>query len=387
MHLTTPDHPASITWTGRLIRADPSGPVPAQRAGTHGTGVNADSERPSTTADLPRASIGTPETWRLTDVWPLDTIPKPVRASLTENDFYFCRLACLFRPEHEETRIEWARFTLSLLPTTRDASPSSSISTHRYHRRGQAHPDSHPEPDPRVPERRRQPWQRGLLLRVHHLAPVIWGCWRRREHRRLELLRNPWPHHPRQQVDACADQGPQEHQNAQRTPEHHGRHCQPRRPRTGGEQTQAGHRSEPGHPLAEEIQRRPAARRTPAHKNPIHDKVYKEQSTASKIPRARENRSHPAQDADDESMRRAWHKLPYSSHGCVTGATPKSNACGHRRMQVRWVGAQLSKGCSLRQISSPGHGPGTPSPDLYVSACRINPSQSLSTARYRTAFG
>jgi hypothetical protein len=66
--------------------------------------------------DLPLASIGRPEVWALPEVYPPDKMPHPLRAKLGEADFYLVRLACSFRPRKEQSRVEWARFIVHLLP-------------------------------------------------------------------------------------------------------------------------------------------------------------------------------------------------------------------------------------------------------------------------------
>ena len=65
---------------------------------------------------LPVASIGQPESWSLPDLYPPKKLPRPIRAMLSQADFYLVRLSCSFRPLHEESRVEWARFRAALLP-------------------------------------------------------------------------------------------------------------------------------------------------------------------------------------------------------------------------------------------------------------------------------
>jgi hypothetical protein len=65
---------------------------------------------------MPVVSIGQPETWLLKDLYPPSKLPRPIRTKLSQADFYLVRLSCSFRPLHEESRVEWARFRAVLLP-------------------------------------------------------------------------------------------------------------------------------------------------------------------------------------------------------------------------------------------------------------------------------
>jgi hypothetical protein len=66
--------------------------------------------------NMPVVSIGQPETWPLQDLYPLRTLPRPIRTKLSQADFYLARFSCSFLPVHEESRVEWARFGVTLLP-------------------------------------------------------------------------------------------------------------------------------------------------------------------------------------------------------------------------------------------------------------------------------
>jgi hypothetical protein len=65
---------------------------------------------------MPVVSIGQPETWPLQELYPPRKLPRPIRTKLSQADFYLVRLSCSFRPVHEESRVEWARFRAALLP-------------------------------------------------------------------------------------------------------------------------------------------------------------------------------------------------------------------------------------------------------------------------------
>src|ERR1017187_906704 len=66
--------------------------------------------------NMPVVSIGQPETWTLKDFYSSSKLPRPIRSKLSQADFYLVRLSCSFRPVHEESRVEWARFRAALLP-------------------------------------------------------------------------------------------------------------------------------------------------------------------------------------------------------------------------------------------------------------------------------
>lgn len=66
--------------------------------------------------NMPVVSIGQPETWTLQDFYSPGRLSRPIRTKLSQADFYLVRLSCSFRPVHEESRVEWARFRAALLP-------------------------------------------------------------------------------------------------------------------------------------------------------------------------------------------------------------------------------------------------------------------------------
>lgn len=76
--------------------------------------------------DLPVASIGHPEAWRVADVYDDARLSPLVRAKLGEAEFHLVRFGCSFRPNDADGRrhrIAWARFSVELLPDGRDVSP------------------------------------------------------------------------------------------------------------------------------------------------------------------------------------------------------------------------------------------------------------------------
>jgi hypothetical protein len=65
---------------------------------------------------LPVVSIGQPEIWPLSQVYPLQKMPLLMQAQLKQADFYLIRLFCSFRPLPGQSRVGWARFHVFLLP-------------------------------------------------------------------------------------------------------------------------------------------------------------------------------------------------------------------------------------------------------------------------------
>jgi len=66
--------------------------------------------------NMPVVSIGQAETWTLQEFYSPSKLPRPIRTKLSQADFYVVRLSCSFRPVHQESRVEWARFRAALLP-------------------------------------------------------------------------------------------------------------------------------------------------------------------------------------------------------------------------------------------------------------------------------
>src|SRR6266699_715500 len=71
---------------------------------------------PEALRNMPVITIGQPETWPLQELYSPGKLPRPIRTKLSQADFYLVRLSCSFRPIHEESRVEWARFRAALLP-------------------------------------------------------------------------------------------------------------------------------------------------------------------------------------------------------------------------------------------------------------------------------
>src|SRR6266852_312065 len=69
-----------------------------------------------TLRNMPVVSIGQPETWPLQKLYSPKKLPGFVQTKLGGADFYLARFSCSFRPLHEESRVEWARFCVNLLP-------------------------------------------------------------------------------------------------------------------------------------------------------------------------------------------------------------------------------------------------------------------------------
>ena len=70
---------------------------------------------------LPVVSIGQPESWRLADLYE-GRLPAVLEAS-RDYEFRLVRLACSFRPKRQQEGIEWARFSVQLLPDASGRQP------------------------------------------------------------------------------------------------------------------------------------------------------------------------------------------------------------------------------------------------------------------------
>jgi hypothetical protein len=85
--------------------------------GAYDAALRAERDRaadPSIGRELPVVSIGQPESWRLADLFQ-DGLPPMLEAS-REHEFRLVRLACSFRPRRRGEGIEWARFSVQMLP-------------------------------------------------------------------------------------------------------------------------------------------------------------------------------------------------------------------------------------------------------------------------------
>ncbi len=69
-----------------------------------------------TLRNIPVVSIGKPESWLLQDLYSPRKLSRPIRAKLSQEDFYLVRFSCSFRPIPGESRVEWACFRVTLLP-------------------------------------------------------------------------------------------------------------------------------------------------------------------------------------------------------------------------------------------------------------------------------
>ncbi|MET8154157.1 hypothetical protein ACIBSW_20065 [Actinoplanes sp. NPDC049668] len=109
MLLRVPDTIQRPLWEGELAADDTVPPAETQRGTQPVRGVDP-------LRNLPVVSIGRPEVWNLVDLFDAGELPAPMRAKLSEASFHLVRLACSFRPEHDSTEIDWARFSVSLQP-------------------------------------------------------------------------------------------------------------------------------------------------------------------------------------------------------------------------------------------------------------------------------
>ncbi|MDQ6906024.1 MAG: hypothetical protein M3176_04265 [Chloroflexota bacterium] len=118
MWLVTPDVAPSALWEGPL---EPVSDARETLRDHRAPGDEADKDLIDVLIrDAPSISIGRPEVWHLSELYPPEQMPQALRAKAQakaqEDDFYFVRLVCTFRPRHDETQIEYARFAVRLLP-------------------------------------------------------------------------------------------------------------------------------------------------------------------------------------------------------------------------------------------------------------------------------
>jgi len=122
MWLTVPDTLKNLLWEGPLeVSADEVVDRLEREWRAQGT---KDSVH-DIIRDLPTVSIGLPETWPLTQIYPHKKMPPTLRVKLDESDFYFVRMPCSFRPRSVKSRIVWARFLVNLLPDSARQQPTA----------------------------------------------------------------------------------------------------------------------------------------------------------------------------------------------------------------------------------------------------------------------
>ena len=68
--------------------------------------------------NMPVVKMSKPEPWTLQDLCAPAKLPRPIRAKLKEADFHIVRFICSFSPIPRQSRIEWARFRVTLLSST-----------------------------------------------------------------------------------------------------------------------------------------------------------------------------------------------------------------------------------------------------------------------------
>lgn len=111
MWLRTPESIQNIMWEGQI---EPISNKAVERLvrenKARGIILNSEDLR----SGLPIVSIGLPEIWSLTDLYPTDKIAPLLKAKHEEADFYIVRFSCSFRPVPGGKQIEWARFIVQL---------------------------------------------------------------------------------------------------------------------------------------------------------------------------------------------------------------------------------------------------------------------------------
>jgi hypothetical protein len=115
MWLTTADTIEDILVEGQLVPVSEEALDQATRGLQRG-GVQLSPHEVE--RNMPVVKINKPEPWTLQDFCAPAQLPRPMRAKLREADFYIVRFICSFSPIPKQSRIEWARFRITLLPST-----------------------------------------------------------------------------------------------------------------------------------------------------------------------------------------------------------------------------------------------------------------------------
>lgn len=120
MWLKTPETIENILWQGPL---EPASDEALERLGREWATLGVKGSPAQAARELPIVSIGQPEVWTLPEVYPPEAMPHPLKVKLDEADFYLVRMSCSFRPQKDESQVEWARFLVYLLPDSAARQP------------------------------------------------------------------------------------------------------------------------------------------------------------------------------------------------------------------------------------------------------------------------
>jgi hypothetical protein len=74
-------------------------------------------------SQLPIISIGRPRAWTIEQLVSSQNPPAQVKASLEQEMFFVIRLACSFRPQHDNVRVAWAQLAMYLRPDEKGCTP------------------------------------------------------------------------------------------------------------------------------------------------------------------------------------------------------------------------------------------------------------------------
>jgi hypothetical protein len=113
MWLRVPEAVEDVLWEG-MLEPETEEVVERTRGELRTRGEQADLQ--NEIRNLPIVSIGSPEHWPLSEVYPPDKMPHLLKAKLEEADFYLVRTVCSFLPTRETNSVSWARFAVRLLP-------------------------------------------------------------------------------------------------------------------------------------------------------------------------------------------------------------------------------------------------------------------------------
>lgn len=118
MLLTVPETIQNVIWEGLLEEEIKDTTIlPDFRSASDTSWANIKTD------ELPIVSIGSPETWNLTELYEPDKIPRAIQTRLDEANFYLVRLSCSFRPIKDEIQISRAYFAAELLPDSNNQQP------------------------------------------------------------------------------------------------------------------------------------------------------------------------------------------------------------------------------------------------------------------------
>lgn len=120
MWLQVPEVIENVLWKGVM---EPATDEAVERVNLEWAAQGLRTEPGDVARELPFVSIGRPEVWTLVQIFAPQKVPPSLSVKLKEADFYLARFACSFRAKRDDTRIEWARFLVHLIPDSAARQP------------------------------------------------------------------------------------------------------------------------------------------------------------------------------------------------------------------------------------------------------------------------